>query len=252
MANKVYTVKSGDNLSKIAQKHGTTVAALLKANPTIAKRREAGKVDIFSGSKVKVPGTGGQGVKATAPARSADKARSRATQRSNAAALTRANRMSVERRRDTAAASRGGTKKVTAQRPSRVPEEIRQMGEGMKKAALVASMFLPVGRAGRAAITAGRAAATARGGRAAVTAARTRPAVGPASSPRAIGPGPLGARIRGQEKTISNLEATLKRSVASRRTKDPIATPGEIAKLRQQLRLEREQLKRLQARAGGK
>lgn len=50
-----YTVKSGDSLWKIAQKSNTTVSSLLKANPAIAKRREAGKVDIFSGSKVRIP-----------------------------------------------------------------------------------------------------------------------------------------------------------------------------------------------------
>lgn len=50
-----YTVRSGDSLSKIASKNGTTVQAILKANPTIASRRKAGKVDIFSGSKVRIP-----------------------------------------------------------------------------------------------------------------------------------------------------------------------------------------------------
>ena len=50
------TVKKGDSLWAIAKKNGTTVAALLKANPTIAQRRKAGKVDIYSGSKVRVPG----------------------------------------------------------------------------------------------------------------------------------------------------------------------------------------------------
>ena len=51
----VYTVKSGDNLWNIARANKTTVSAILKANPIIAKRREAGKVDIFSGSKVRIP-----------------------------------------------------------------------------------------------------------------------------------------------------------------------------------------------------
>lgn len=51
-----YTVKKGDSLWKIAQANNTTVSALLKANPTIAKRKEAGKVTIYSGSKVRIPG----------------------------------------------------------------------------------------------------------------------------------------------------------------------------------------------------
>lgn len=52
----VHTVKKGDTLWDIAQANKTTVSALLKANPTIAKRKEAGKVTIYSGSKVRIPG----------------------------------------------------------------------------------------------------------------------------------------------------------------------------------------------------
>ena len=52
----VHTVKKGDTLWDIAQANKTTVSALLRANPTIAKRKEAGKVTIFSGSKVRIPG----------------------------------------------------------------------------------------------------------------------------------------------------------------------------------------------------
>lgn len=51
-----HTVKKGDTLWDIAQKNNTTVAALLKANPTIAKRKAAGKTTIFSGTKVRIPG----------------------------------------------------------------------------------------------------------------------------------------------------------------------------------------------------
>ena len=49
------TVKSGDTLWGIAKANNTTVAAILKANPTIAQRRSAGKTSIFSGSKVRIP-----------------------------------------------------------------------------------------------------------------------------------------------------------------------------------------------------
>ena len=53
--NGVYTVKSGDNLWNIAQANKTTVSSLLKANPVIAERIKNKKVDIFSGSKVRIP-----------------------------------------------------------------------------------------------------------------------------------------------------------------------------------------------------
>ena len=54
-SRSVHTVKRGDTLWDIAQKNNTTVSALLKANPTIAQRKAAGKVTIFSGSKVRIP-----------------------------------------------------------------------------------------------------------------------------------------------------------------------------------------------------
>lgn len=51
-----YTVKKGDSLWQIAQDNKTTVSALLKANPELAKRKAAGKTTIYSGSKVRIPG----------------------------------------------------------------------------------------------------------------------------------------------------------------------------------------------------
>lgn len=54
MAEKV-TAKSGDTLSGIAKANGTTVAAILAANPTLAARAEAGQTVLFSGTKVAIP-----------------------------------------------------------------------------------------------------------------------------------------------------------------------------------------------------
>lgn len=51
-----YTVKKGDSLWAIAKANKTSVDALLKANPEIAKRKAAGKTTIYSGSKVRIPG----------------------------------------------------------------------------------------------------------------------------------------------------------------------------------------------------
>jgi LysM repeat protein len=61
-----YTVTSGDTLSAIARRYNTTVAALLEANPklTTDPKYKNGKV-IFSGTKIKLPDTGGGGT--TAP-----------------------------------------------------------------------------------------------------------------------------------------------------------------------------------------
>lgn len=55
MSGNVHVVKSGDTLWDIAQANKTTVKTLLALNPIIAKRKKAGKVDIFSGSKVRLP-----------------------------------------------------------------------------------------------------------------------------------------------------------------------------------------------------
>lgn len=54
-SGSVHVVKRGDTLWDIAQANNTTVSTLLKLNPTIAKRKADGKVDIFSGSKVRLP-----------------------------------------------------------------------------------------------------------------------------------------------------------------------------------------------------
>ena len=56
MAYTVYTVKSGDSLSKIAKANGTTVSALLEANPkfTTDPKYKNGSV-IFSGTTVRIP-----------------------------------------------------------------------------------------------------------------------------------------------------------------------------------------------------
>lgn len=49
-------VKSGDTLSGIAKSNKTTVAALYKANPSLAKRKAEGKVEIFANTLIKLPG----------------------------------------------------------------------------------------------------------------------------------------------------------------------------------------------------
>jgi LysM repeat protein len=52
-----YTVKKGDNLSKIAKEQGTTLAEIRKLNPifTDKKNKYKGGNLIFSGTKVKLP-----------------------------------------------------------------------------------------------------------------------------------------------------------------------------------------------------
>ena len=53
MAEKV-KAKSGDTLSGIAKAQGTTVAQILKDNPTLASRAAAGQTVLFSGTTVKI------------------------------------------------------------------------------------------------------------------------------------------------------------------------------------------------------
>ena len=53
MAEKV-KAKSGDTLSGIAKAQGTTVAQILKDNPTLAARQAAGETVLFSGTTVKI------------------------------------------------------------------------------------------------------------------------------------------------------------------------------------------------------
>jgi len=51
-----YKIKSGDSLSKIAKQHGTTVAALMKANPSIKdknKIKAGASINLGGGSKAK-------------------------------------------------------------------------------------------------------------------------------------------------------------------------------------------------------
>ena len=52
-----YTIQPGDTLSQIASRTGTTVDALVKANPSIANRNM-----IFAGQNLAIPGTGGGGI----------------------------------------------------------------------------------------------------------------------------------------------------------------------------------------------
>ncbi|CAG9620610.1 C40 family peptidase [Sutcliffiella rhizosphaerae] len=58
-ASGTYTIKSGDNLSSVASRHGVTLNALLSANPTIkdANRISIGQVVSIPGSKVVTPGS---------------------------------------------------------------------------------------------------------------------------------------------------------------------------------------------------
>lgn len=55
-----YTVTGGDTLSAIARRYGTTVSALLEANPrlTTEAKYKNGSV-IFSGTKIRIPDSGG-------------------------------------------------------------------------------------------------------------------------------------------------------------------------------------------------
>jgi len=48
-----YTIKSGDSLSALAKRYGTTVAALMKANPSIKSKNK-----IYAGRKLTIPGGG--------------------------------------------------------------------------------------------------------------------------------------------------------------------------------------------------
>jgi hypothetical protein len=68
MAEKV-TVKKGDTLSGIAAAKGTTVAAILAANPVLAARAEAGQTVLFNNTKVTIPSaaTSGNQVNTTTP-----------------------------------------------------------------------------------------------------------------------------------------------------------------------------------------
>jgi LysM repeat protein len=54
-AVKGYRVKKGDTLYDIARKNNTTLSTIYKLNPTIKKRKDAGKVDIFANTLVRLP-----------------------------------------------------------------------------------------------------------------------------------------------------------------------------------------------------
>lgn len=56
MSGTVYTVKSGDTLGAIADRNGTTVAAIMKANPSI---KNANAISV--GQKIQIPGASGGG-----------------------------------------------------------------------------------------------------------------------------------------------------------------------------------------------
>ena len=64
MAEK-YTVKSGDTLSEIAAANGTTVKAILNANPTLAARAAAGQTVLFNNTKVTIPSAATSGNQVT-------------------------------------------------------------------------------------------------------------------------------------------------------------------------------------------
>ncbi len=59
--SSTYTVKSGDSLSKIADKHGVTVQELLKANNLTQKQGNR----IHAGQKITIPGKGGSNASAS-------------------------------------------------------------------------------------------------------------------------------------------------------------------------------------------
>lgn len=56
MSSTVYTVKSGDTLGEIAERNGTTISAIMKANPSL-KSADA----ISVGQRIQIPGGGGGG-----------------------------------------------------------------------------------------------------------------------------------------------------------------------------------------------
>lgn len=55
MGVKGYRVKKGDTLWDIAQRNNTTLNTIYKLNPEIKKRKDAGKVDIFANTLVRLP-----------------------------------------------------------------------------------------------------------------------------------------------------------------------------------------------------
>lgn len=62
-----YTIKSGDTLSGIALKNGTTVSALMSANPTITNANK-----IYSGASIVLPGSTGTTIQNTTAQRGKD------------------------------------------------------------------------------------------------------------------------------------------------------------------------------------
>ena len=55
MKNGVYIVDKGDTLWDLSRKYGTTVDAIYKANPLLAKRKKSGSTQIFRGTQIKIP-----------------------------------------------------------------------------------------------------------------------------------------------------------------------------------------------------